>query len=54
MRLAVVCTPLDDANLRLAKQISCEDIVYYNMSAMPHTVEALKAVKEQVLILTRP
>jgi len=48
MRLGLVCTPLDDENLRLAKQISVEDIVYYNMSEMPNTVETLTAVKQQV------
>ena len=48
MRLGMVCTPLDEANLRLAKQISVEDIVYYNMNQMPNTVETLVAVKAQV------
>lgn len=48
MRLGLVCTPLNDENLRLAKQISCEDVVYYNMSEMPNTVETLTTVKQQV------
>ena len=48
VRLALVCTPLNDTNLDLAKQISCDDIVYYNMDTMPLTVDSLTAVKSQV------
>ena len=29
-RIALVVTPFNDANLRLAAQIGAEDIVYYN------------------------
>jgi len=48
MRLAVVCTPLEETNLALARQISCQDIVYYNMDSMPVTVDALNKIRIQV------
>eukprot|EP00757_Euglenozoa_sp_SAG-D1_P025665 gene25665-11372_t len=48
IKLALVCTPLNNENLDLAKQISCDEIVYYDMDTMPLTVEALTEVKDQV------
>jgi len=41
-KLGLVCTPLDDTNLALACQISCTDIVYYDMGGAP-TLPQLQA-----------
>ncbi|MGH9161246.1 MAG: mannonate dehydratase [Vicinamibacteraceae bacterium] len=35
MRIGLVLTPLNDANLRLAAQVGVTDIVYYDMETMP-------------------
>ncbi|EGD75984.1 mannonate dehydratase [Salpingoeca rosetta] len=46
-RIASVLTPLNDKNLRLAAQIGVTDVVYYDMDAMPDTVEELVALRQQ-------
>eukprot|EP00041_Stephanoeca_diplocostata_P005017 m.54672 g.54672 ORF g.54672 m.54672 type:complete len:74 (-) comp15520_c0_seq9:3192-3413(-) len=49
-RIALVLTPLDDKNLRLAAQIGATDVVYYNMNEMPTTAEALTDVRKVILV----
>eukprot|EP00759_Apiculatamorpha_spiralis_P057368 PhF_6_TR8622/c0_g1_i1/m.13450/K01686/uxuA; mannonate dehydratase len=34
-KLALVCTPLNDSTLRMAKQMSVDEIVYYDMGRVP-------------------
>jgi mannonate dehydratase len=48
MRIALVLTPHNEANLRLAAQVGVDDIVYYDMNGMPESVEAMLAVRHQV------
>jgi mannonate dehydratase len=45
MRIGLVLTPLNDANLRLAAQIGVTDVVYYDMHAMPSTYEELRRIR---------
>ena len=44
-RISLVLNPLTDEALRLAAQIGVEDITYYNMDDMPHSVEELSQLK---------
>src|ERR1041385_4194466 len=48
MRIALVLTPLNDSNLRLATQIGVTDVVYYDMKAMPSTAAELIRVRDWV------
>lgn len=47
-RIALVLTPLDEKNLRLACQIGVTDVVYYNMETMPETGKELQEVKSLI------
>ncbi len=48
MKLGLVVQPYSDDNLRLAAQIGVEQIVYYDMTTMPDSVEVLTAERQRV------
>src|SRR4051794_32079576 len=45
MKIGLVLTPLDEANLRLAAQIAAEEVVYYDMYGVPPAEELLATKK---------
>jgi mannonate dehydratase len=47
MKIGLVLTPFDDANLRLAAQIGVEEVVYYDMYDVPSDPAVLLGVKKR-------
>lgn len=48
MRIGLVIQPWTDANLRLAQQVGVEEVVYYDMTAMPDEASPLLEVRKRV------
>jgi len=48
MKLGLVIQPYTDANLRLAEQIGVTEVVYYDMTEMPDSVDVLIAQRQRV------
>jgi len=48
MKIGLVLTPLNEVNLKLAKQLGVTDVVYYHMDSMPETSSALISRKNSV------
>ena len=47
MKIGLVITPFDEANLRLAAQVGVEEIVYYDMYGLPSEAEELVRVRQR-------